>query len=191
MHRSCVCNSEDVQTGIGDTNTIWIHFTLVTTIIQVPEMLIMKGSNYEWCSTSIQWTYALFEESVPIGALSSVDIQTVNQNKLCSGKEFNFFFFFVYNDSQAGHSGQLQTHWTNNLNRWPYTPIAPVTLFLLQILITFLQSYTVPFEWCNYKRICGMLYLTVASNIYNLKKDTLETQTKKLLSTNMKCQYGY
>ena len=102
MHRSCVCNSEDVQTGIGDTNTIWIHFTLVTTIIQVPEMLIMKGSNYEWCSTSIQWTYALFEESVPIGALSSVDIQTVNQNKLCSGKEFNFFFFCV----------QWQPSWT-------------------------------------------------------------------------------
>jgi len=102
-----------------------------------------------------------------------------------------FNYFWVYNDSQAGHSGQYRTHRTNNLDWWPYTPIAPFTLFLLQILITFLQSYTVPFDWCNYNRICGMLYLTVASDKFNLKKETLETQFEKLLSMNMRCQYGY
>jgi hypothetical protein len=87
-------------------------------------------------------------------------------------------YFWVYNDSQAGHTGHFWIHQTNNMDWWPYTTIAPVTLFFLQILITFLQSYTIPFDWCNYNRICEMSYLTVASNKFNLrkKKKTLKKQ---------------
>jgi hypothetical protein len=115
--------------------------------------------------------------------------QLIKMNCVVAKSWFNYFW--VYNDSQTGHSGQFRIHRTNNLDWWPYTPISPVTLSLLQILITFLQSYTVPFDWSNYSRICGMSDLTVTSNKFNLKKETLETQSEKPLSTNMRCQYGY
>jgi hypothetical protein len=52
--------------------------------------------------------------------------QLIKINCVVSKSWFNYFW--VYNDSQAGHSGQYRTHQTNNLDWWPYTPIAPVTL---------------------------------------------------------------